>query len=249
MPAVEKIVFFGTPEFALLTLDALEVVGRWPALVVTQLPRLAGCGKRLQELLVVVWAWERGLPVAQPEAVKDEAFLAPLAERAPDAAVVVAFGQIFPPALLALPAHGCINLHASLLPKFRGASPVQAALLAGERKTGVTTMLMEEGLDTGPILLQEETLIRFYETTGRFSERLAKLGGEAMVQTLSQLAADKLKPRRQRDESASYSPRITKGDGKLNWALTAEELYNRLRAFTPWPGLTTHFRSQPLKLV
>ena len=249
MPAVEKLVFFGTPEFALPALDALEAAGRRPALVVTQPPRPAGRGKQEHEPPVADWARERGLPVAQPESVKDAAFLAELAKLAPDVAVVVAFGQIFPPALLALPKRGCINLHASLLPKFRGASPVQAALLAGERKTGVTTMLMEEGLDTGPILLQEETLIRSYETTGRLSERLAKLGGEVMVETLSQLVAGKLKPRRQRDESASYSPRITKRDGKLNWALTAEELYNRLRAFTPWPGLTTHFRSQPLKLV
>lgn len=249
MPALKKIVFFGTPDFALPTLDALDAAGMRPALVVTQPPRPAGRGNQPQEPPVAVWARERDLPVVQPESVKDEAAIAQVVKLAPDVAVVVAFGQIFPPALLALPKRGCINLHASLLPKFRGASPVQAALLAGEKKSGVTTMQMEEGLDTGPILLQEETLIRSYETSDRLAERLAKLGGELMVETLAKLAAGKLKPRRQRDESASYSPRITKRDGKVNWALTAEELYNRLRAYTPWPGMTAHFRSSPLKLV
>jgi methionyl-tRNA formyltransferase len=249
MPAVKKVVFFGTPEFALPTLDALDAAGRRPVLVVSQPARPAGRGGHAQQPPVAAWAEERGVPLEQPESVKEEGFLARLAELKPDVAVVVAFGQIFPPALLALPKRGCINLHASLLPKFRGASPVQAALLAGEKKSGVTTMLMEEGLDTGPILLQEETIIRSYETTERLSARLAALGGETMVATLDQLAAGKLKPRRQRDESASYSPRISKRDGRVNWALSAEELYNRLRAFTPWPGLTMHFRSRPLKLV
>lgn len=249
MAAIKKIVFFGTPEFALPTLDALEAAGRLPVLVVTQPPRPAGRGKVAHDSPVAVWAREHDLPVATPESVKETEFLARVGALKSDLAIVVAFGQIFPPALLALPKKGCINLHASLLPKYRGASPVQAALLEGEKKTGVTTMQMEEGLDTGPILLQEETLIRNYETADKLSARLAVLGAEVVVETIVKLEAGKLKPRKQRDESASYSPRISKRDGKVNWALKADELYNRLRAYTPWPGLTAHFRGRPLKLV
>jgi methionyl-tRNA formyltransferase len=249
MPSLDKIVFFGTPEFALPTLEALVEAGRAPRLVVTQPDRPAGRGNKPQPSPVAVWAGEHDLPLARPESVKDEAFLAQLRDLAPDVAVVVAFGQIFPQALLELPAHGCVNVHASLLPKHRGASPVQAAILAGDKKTGVTTMQMEEGLDTGPILLQQETIIRFYETTDRLAERLAKLGAEVAVETLVQLGEGALKPRKQREESASYSPKISKRDGKVNWALEAGEIYNRLRAFTPWPGLTGHFRGRSLKLV
>lgn len=249
MPAIAKIVFFGTPEFALPTLDALEAAGRTPALVVTQPPRPAGRGKKPRPSPVAAWAKERKVSLAEPESVKDAEFQAKLGKLKPDLAVVVAFGQIFPPELLALPARGCVNLHASLLPKYRGASPVQGALLEGEKKTGVTTMQMDEGLDTGPILLQEETLIRSYETADRLAERLSKLGADLMVETVARMGAGKLAPRRQRDESASYSPRISKRDGQVNWALKADELYNRLRAFTPWPGMTAHFRGHPLKLV
>ncbi len=249
MSAIRKIVFFGTPEFALPTLDALAAAERTPVLVVTQPARPAGRGQKTQESPVAGWAAEHDVPVITPESVKDAEFTARLRDLKPDLAVVVAFGQIFPPDLLALPKHGCVNLHASLLPKYRGASPIQAALLEGEKKTGVTTMQMEEGLDSGPILLQEETLIRGYETSDRLTERLSKLGGEVMVDTIAKMEAGKLKPRRQRDESASYSPKVSKRDGKVNWALKADELYNRLRAYTPWPGMTAHFRGRPLKLV
>ncbi|MEM7051478.1 MAG: methionyl-tRNA formyltransferase [Acidobacteriota bacterium] len=249
MPAIKKIVFFGTPDFAVPTLDALEEAGRTPAVIVSQPARPAGRGQDAAEPPVAEWARERKVPLLQPESVKDEAFLEEMTKLAPDVAVVVAFGQIFPPELLAIPKQGCINLHASLLPKYRGASPVQGSLLEGDKKTGVTTMLMDEGLDTGPILLQEETLIRSYETTERLSGRLAKLGGGVMVETLAQREKNKIKPRKQRDESASYSPQITKRDGKINWALTADEIYNRLRAYTPWPGLSGHFRGRPLKIV
>jgi methionyl-tRNA formyltransferase len=249
MPAVKKIVFFGTPEFALPTLDALAEAGREPMLVVTQPDRPRGRGNKVYPSPVAARAAELGLEIAKPESVKEPDFLARLAELKPDVAVVVAFGQIFPPELLELPRRGSINLHASLLPKHRGASPIQAALLAGDKKTGVSTMQMEEGLDSGPILLQEETVIRSYETAERLGERLSKLGAETVVATLDALAAGKLKPRKQREESASYSPKISKRDGKVNWALHADEIYNRLRAFTPWPGLAGHFRGHSFKLV
>lgn len=251
MPASrsKKLVFFGTPDFAVPTLEALDAAGRTPVLVVTQPAKPAGRGKEVQEPPVAEWARERNLELAQPESLKDEAFLSRLEEVAPDVAVVVAFGKIFPPRLLELPKHGCINLHASLLPRYRGASPIQAALLHGEKKTGVTTMRMEEELDAGPILLQEEVPIKLHETAGELTERLAPIGGELVVATLDQLDRGKVKERKQREESVSYARQIVKTDGRLDWSLTADELYHRVRAFDPWPGVTTHFRNRPLKVV
>lgn len=249
MPKLGKVVFFGTPEFAVPTLDALAEAGRTPMLVVSQPARPAGRGKSAKQPPVAEWAEEHDVPLEQPESVSDPEFLAKLKKLAPDVGVVVAFGQIFPSELLGLPKKGCINLHASLLPKYRGASPIQGVLLEGEKKTGVTTMKMEEELDSGPILLQEETLIRSYETTDRLAGRLAKLGARVMVETLDKVEKSKLKPRKQRDESASYSPKVAKSDGKVNWALEADEIYNRLRAFTPWPGLSAHFRGRGLKVI
>jgi methionyl-tRNA formyltransferase len=249
MAALEKIVFFGTPEFAVPTLEALIEAGRNPALVVARPDRPAGRGQEVQEPAVAAAARARGLELLQPERVRDEAFTERLRALAPDVFVVVAFGQIFPPALLQLPKQGAINLHASLLPKYRGASPIQSAIANGEKKTGVTTMLMEEGLDTGPILLQEEVEIRRSDTTGELSERLAKLGAALMIETLDRLEKGKLKPRKQRDESASYAAKFSKEDGRTNWALEAEEIYNRMRAFDPWPGMIANFKGRPVKLV
>jgi len=249
MAALEKIVFFGTPEFAVPTLEALIEAGRNPALVVARPDRPAGRGQEVQEPAVAAAARARGLELLQPERVRDEAFIERLRALAPDVFVVVAFGQIFPPALLQLPKHGAINLHASLLPKYRGASPIQSAIANGEKKTGVTTMLMEEGLDTGAILLQEEVEIRRSDTAGELSERLAKLGAALMIETLDRLEKGKLKPRKQRDESASYAAKFSKEDGRTNWALEAEEIYNRMRAFDPWPGMIANFKGRPVKLV
>ncbi|HLE85981.1 MAG TPA: methionyl-tRNA formyltransferase [Thermoanaerobaculia bacterium] len=249
MAALEKIVFFGTPEFAVPTLEALIEAGRNPALVVARPDRPAGRGQEVQEPAVAAAARARGLELLQPERVRDEAFIERLRALAPDVFVVVAFGQIFPPALLQLPKHGAINLHASLLPKYRGASPIQSAIANGEKKTGVTTMLMEEGLDTGAILLQEEVEIRRSDTAGELAGRLAKLGAALMVETLDRLVQGKLKPRKQRDESASYAAKFSKEDGRTNWALEAEEIYNRMRAFDPWPGMIANFKGRPVKLV
>jgi methionyl-tRNA formyltransferase len=249
MAALEKIVFFGTPEFAVPTLEALIEAGRDPALVVARPDRPAGRGQEVQEPAVAAAARARGLELLQPERVRDEAFIERLRALEPDVLVVVAFGQIFPRALLELSKHGAINLHASLLPKYRGASPIQSAIANGEKKTGVTTMLMEEGLDTGAILLQEEVEIRRSDTAGELSERLAKLGAALMIETLDRLEKGKLKPRKQRDESASYAAKFSKEDGRTNWALEAEEIYNRMRAFDPWPGMIANFKGRPVKLV
>lgn len=249
MPRLDPVVFFGTPEFAVPTLAALVAAGRSPALVVTQPAKPAGRGQRSQEPPVARWAREHGLPVVQPERVRQPEFLERMRELHPAVAVVVAFGQIFPKALLDIPAHGCINLHASLLPRHRGASPVQAAVAAGDTRTGVSTMLMEEGLDSGPVLLQEETEIGPAETAGELAPRLAGMGGQLVVRTLERLEAGTLVPRPQASDGVTYAPRLTRESGRADWTLPARALADRLRAYTPWPGLTATLKGEPVKLV
>jgi methionyl-tRNA formyltransferase len=248
MSAIDRIVFFGTPEFAVPTLAALVAAGRAPVRVVTQPARPSGRGQKLQDPPVARWAREQGLPVSMPERVRDPAFLEDLAALTPDVAVVVAFGQIFPRALLDLPRLGCVNLHASLLPRWRGASPIQAALAAGDARTGVSTMRMEAGLDTGPVLLEEATEIGPQETAGELSRRLAEAGGPLMVRTLQELERGSLVPRPQSPEGATYAPRLTRDSGRIDWSLTSLEIHHRLRAYTPWPGLTAELRGAPVKV-
>jgi methionyl-tRNA formyltransferase len=243
------LVFFGTPEFAVPTLAALVTAGHVPALVVTQPSRPVGRGRKEQEPPVAQWAREHGLPVAQPEKVRDPAFLAALRELDPAVAVVVAFGQIFPRDLLALPRHGCINLHASLLPAWRGAAPIQASVAAGETRTGVTTMQMEAGLDSGPILLQEELEIGPAETAGELSRRLAETGAALMVRTLERLAAGTLEAVPQDHALATHAPRLTRDSGRVDWTRGARAIRDQLRAFTPWPGLTAELGGAPVKLI
>jgi methionyl-tRNA formyltransferase len=249
MSAIDRIVFFGTPEFAVPTLAALVAAGRAPVRVVTQPVRPAGRGRQPLDPPVARWARERNLQVSQPERVRDPAFLEDLAALALDVAVVVAFGQIFPRALLDLPRLGCLNLHASLLPRWRGASPIQAALAAGDKRTGVSTMLMEAGLDTGPVLLQEATEIGPEETAEQLSRRLAETGGRLMVRTLQELERGDLTPRPQALEGATYAPRLSRDSGRVDWSLSACEIRHRLRAYTPWPGLTAELRGAPVKLL
>ncbi len=252
MPAegIERLVLFGTPEFAVPTLDALVAGGSPPLAVVTQPARPAGRGRRVEEPPLARRARELGLPLLQPERVRAEDFLAALAALRPEIAVVVAFGQIFPRALLELPApHGCINLHASLLPRWRGAAPIQAAIAAGDRTTGVSTMRMEQGLDSGPVLLQEAVGIGAEETAGELSARLAARGADLVLRTLVGLAEGTLTAIPQRDDEATYAPRLTRESGRADWSLPAPTLYDRLRAFTPWPGVWATLREQPVKLV
>ncbi|MFL6196978.1 MAG: methionyl-tRNA formyltransferase, partial [Thermoanaerobaculia bacterium] len=243
------ILFFGTPELAVPTLAALVAAGRAPVLVVTQPSRPVGRGRQPQDPPVARWAREHGLEVAQPERVRHPEFLASAAALKPDVAVVVAFGQIFPRALLDLPRYGCVNLHASLLPRWRGASPIQAAVAAGDASTGIATMRMEEGLDTGPVLLMEETPIGPDETAGELGLRLGEMGGALMVRTLELLEKGEIEPRPQSAEGVTYAPRLTRDSGRVDWALTAREIHDRLRAYTPWPGLTAELRGQPLKIT
>jgi methionyl-tRNA formyltransferase len=201
-------------------------------------------------------ARQHGIEVLQPERVRRPEFLDDLATVAAitqggplDVAVVVAFGQIFPRQLLDLPRQGCINLHASLLPAWRGAAPIQAAIAAGEAETGVTTMRMEEGLDTGPILLQQATAIGPQETAGDLSRRLAEMGGRLVVETLARLEQGDLAPVAQRDELATYAPRLTRDSGRVDWRAGAKELFDRLRAHAPWPGSTAELAGRPVKIV
>src|SRR5262245_32736431 len=249
MPGLDRILFFGTPDFAVPALAALVAAGRAPVRVVTQPARPAGRGQRLQDPPVAVWAREHGLEAMQPERVRSPDFLEEAAALAADVAVVVAFGQIFPRPLLDLPAQGCLNLHASLLPRWRGASPIQAAVAAGDARTGVTTMRMEEGLDAGPILLQEETEIGAEETAEELSRRLAAMGGDLMVRTLERLEAGDLAPRPQPAAGVTYAPRLTRDSGRIDWSLAAREIHDRWRAFTPWPGLTAELRGEPVKVI
>jgi len=190
-----------------------------------------------------------GLELTAPASVRDGAFLARLEELAPDVAVVVAFGQIFRRRLLALPRHGCINLHASLLPRWRGAAPIQAAIAHGDERTGVTTMRMTAGLDSGPILLQEAVDVGPHETAPELAARLAALGARLMVRTLELLEAGALVPRPQDERLVTLAPRLSREDGAVTWTLSATVLYNRWRAYTPWPGLVAEVGGAPLKLL
>jgi methionyl-tRNA formyltransferase len=244
-----SLIFFGTPEFAVPTLARLVETGRRPALVVTQPPRAVGRGRKMSEPPVALWARRHGLAVDQPERVRRAEALARFAALAPELAVVVAFGQIFPPELLALPRLGCVNVHASLLPRWRGAAPIQAAIAAGDCTTGVTTMKMSAGLDTGPVLLREETPIGETETAGELSGRLAVLGADLLLRTIAGLEAGTLAAEPQDESRATYAPRLRRDDGRADWSLPADLLAARWRAFTPWPGLESTLRGEPVKLA
>ncbi len=242
-------IFFGTPEFAVPTLEALVEEGVSIGLVVTQPDRPAGRGGRLRSPPVAVRARELGLELAQPRRVRAKGFLERTAALDSALAVVVAFGQIFPGRLLRLPALGCVNLHASLLPRWRGASPIAAAIATGDRITGVTTMVMERGLDSGPILLQRELAIGDRETTAKLSPRLAAAGAALMVETVRGLLAGDLEPRPQRASLVTLAPMLTRADGRVDWELPARTQFNRLRAFTPWPGLHAEQGGRAVKLL
>jgi methionyl-tRNA formyltransferase len=242
-------VFFGTPEFAVPSLEALAAAGLAPARVISQPSRPAGRGHRLQDPPVVEAARRLGLEVVQVESVRDPGFLADLRALAPDVAIVVAFGQIFRQELLDLPRLGCFNLHASLLPRFRGAAPIQAAVAAGDAVTGITVQRMTRGLDAGPVVARAELPILPGETAEELSPRLAALGAGAVVDVLRRLRVGPLAEEPQDDALATFAPRLTKADGAVDWALTAKEIADRWRGYQAWPGLHAQLRGEPLKLV
>lgn len=241
MTSPAKLVFCGTPVFAVPTLEALLEAGYEIALVVTQPNRPTGRSQQLAAPPVKLAALAAGLPVIQPEKIRGNAeFRAQLEAIAPDAIVVVAYGRILPPWMLALPRLGCINLHGSLLPKYRGAAPIQWAVAMGNAYTGNTTMLLEEGLDTGPILLQQTVEIGPYQTAAELFDVLAKAGAPLVVETLAGLINGTIHPQPQNHEGATYAPRLDREDGRMDFAArTAIELYNRWRGFQPWPGAFT----------
>jgi methionyl-tRNA formyltransferase len=241
-----RVLFYGTPEFALPTLEALlrhhEVVS-----VVTQPDRPAHRGQRLTASPVKVRAVAAGLPVLQPSRLRDSGWPERLRALEPDVAVVAAFGQILPKSVLDVPARGSINVHASLLPRFRGAAPVAWAIIRGETVTGVTTFQMDEGMDTGPVLLRSTPgPIGPDETAGELAARLAVLGAELLIQTLARL--DTIRPDPQRHDEATLAPRLKKSDSRLDWTRPARELANLVRGSNPWPGALTATPRGPLTI-
>ncbi len=242
-----KLVFCGTPEFAVGTLEAVIAAGHDVRLVVCQPDRAAGRGMELQLGAVKAAALRHGLPVVQPEKIKKNVeFREQLEAIAPDAILVVAYGRIIPDWMLALPRHGCINLHGSLLPKYRGAAPIQWAVANGETKTGVTTMLLDAGLDTGPMLLAEVVHIAPEETAADLFESLADVGSRLMVKTLNHLECGTISPIEQDHTAATLGPILTRDDARMDFSRTATELLNRWRGFQPWPGAFTSLRGKKL---
>ncbi|HKO31252.1 MAG TPA: methionyl-tRNA formyltransferase, partial [Nitrospiraceae bacterium] len=229
----------GTPNFAVASLEALlksndSVVG-----VVTQPDRPKGRGQTLTPSPVKLLAQQQQIPLLQPLKMKDPEFLRTLAGWKPDLIAVAAFGRILTPTILSLPSRGCINVHGSLLPKYRGAGPIQWAIINGETETGITTMLMDEGMDTGAMLLQEAIPITPDDTADTLSPRLAELGGRLLVETIARLKAGTLAPRPQDASQATFAPLLKKEDGVIDWALPATALANRIRGLSPWPGAYT----------
>ncbi len=228
-----RIVFAGTPEFAVPSLSALLRADYPVVAVYTQPDRPAGRGRKLQASPIKRLALEHGLPVYQPPSLKTPESRDELANLRPELLVVAAYGLILPQTVLDLPALGCLNVHASLLPRWRGAAPIQRALLAGDRETGITIMRMEAGLDTGPMLLKRACPITAEETGQSLHDKLAALGAEALTQTLVRL--DELRPEPQANEAATYAPKLEKAEARLDWSRPAPELERKVRAFNPWP--------------
>lgn len=241
-----RLIFMGTPDAAVPTLsrcleDGHEVVAVW-----TQPDRPAGRGNRLHQPPVKEFALARGLTVHQPAKIRTEEALGLFASSDADAAIVVAYGRILPPAFLNAPFRGCINVHFSMLPFYRGAAPVNWAIARGENETGVTTMQMDEGLDTGSILLQREALIGVSETAPELMERLSVIGAELLSETLVRL--DLIEPRAQDEGKATFAPMLRREDGLIDWALDAAQIERRVRGFQPWPNAFTAFNSRRLVL-
>lgn len=230
-----RIIFAGTPDFALPSLDALAASRHELPGVLTQPDRPAGRGRRLTPSPVKRRALDLELPVWQPETLKDAALLDELAALAPDAIVVVAYGLLLPRPVLELPRHGCVNVHASLLPRWRGAAPIARAILAGDSETGITIMRMNEGLDTGEILSREVCPIEPEATAGELHDRLAEQGASLLLRTLEDLEAGRAAPVPQDDAAACYARRLDKSEAALDWNLPAAQLARAVRAFNPWP--------------
>lgn len=244
-----RTVFMGTPDFALDTLRGLIDAGLDLVGVYTQPDRPKGRGKKLAAPPVKELAVQEGIPVFQPQKLRAPDAVAELQALAPDLIVVVAYGQILPQAVLDIPRYGCINVHASLLPKYRGAAPINQAVVDGEKETGVTTMQMDAGLDTGDMLVKKSLAIGENETAGELHDRLAKVGREAMDETVVRLLDGSLTAEKQDDAQSTYAPMMKKEDGLIDWSRTAVEIHNQVRGLAPWPGAYTALDGATLKIA
>ena len=243
-----RIVFFGTPEFAVPSLSMLLDSGEEVSAVVTQTDKRRGRDRLATAPPVKELALGSGIRTLQPRNIRDAEFFLELESIAPDLIVVVAYGKILPSQVLAIPPHGCINVHASLLPQYRGAAPIQWAILNGEKKTGITTMLMDEGLDTGPLLLQEETDIAADDTAETLSKRLAALGASVLMKTIGKIKEGRLVPVPQAGVP-SYAPPLKKEDGRLVWKNSAEEIRDFVRGMYPWPCAYCSLNRERIKIT
>lgn len=243
-----KIVFMGTPDFAVGALQAIIEAGHQVSAVVTQPDKPRGRGKELQMTPVKACAADHNIPVFQPVKIKEPEAVEILRGYDADIFVVAAFGQILSEEILSMPKYGCVNIHASLLPKYRGAGPIQWAVINGEKKTGITIMQMEKGLDTGDMLLQKEVEIDPKETGDSLHDKLAAAGAELIVEALPKIEAGQLTPRKQNDAESCYAKMLQKSMGRIDWNMTADKLDCLIRGLISWPGASTTFRGKNLKI-
>jgi len=244
----QRVVFMGTPEFACPTLQKLIDRGEHVVAVVTQPDRPKGRGQKMMFPPVKELALKYNIPVHQPPKVRDTGAIELIRELRPDVIVVVAFGQILPRTLLEIPARGCINVHASLLPRYRGAAPLNWCIVNGEHETGVTTMLMDVGLDTGPMLLKRSTPIDENEDIISLHDRMSVMGAELLSETLDGLASGAIVPQEQDNTQSCYAPMLKKEDGQINWGRDARSIHNQVRGLVAWPGAYTWLDGQVLKI-
>jgi len=244
-----RVIFMGTPEFAVPSLEHLILNQYQVVTVYTQPDKTAGRGRSLVSSPVKRAAINWKLPVVQPVSFKEAEVVAQLASFHPDVIVVAAFGQILPQSVLDIPTYGCINIHPSLLPKFRGASPVAAAILAGNEFTGVSLMLMDRGLDTGPVLARAQISISAQDTTGSLTAKLSLIAAQLLLEVLPCWSKGELTPQPQDETEATYSGELTKKDGEIDWSLPTVDIWRRVRAFHPWPGCYTRWQGRQLKIV
>jgi methionyl-tRNA formyltransferase len=244
-----NIVFMGTPEFALPTLEKIYNSSHSILSVITQPDRPKGRGQKQVDSPIKKFALENNLPILQPATVNTKEFIASLLENRPDYIIVVAFGQILSETLLKVPKQFCINLHSSLLPKYRGAAPINRAILNGETRSGVTTMIMDKGMDTGDILLVDETPIEQNDDAQCLHDKLSEQGGKLVLETLSRLQKNDLLPTPQNSDLASYAPKLKKEESLIDWKIDAENIFNKIRGLSPWPGTHTLYNGKRLAIL
>ena len=244
-----NIVFMGTPEFALPTLEKIHNSSHSILSVITQPDRPKGRGQKQVDSPIKKFALENNLPLLQPATVNTKEFIASLLENRPDYIIVVAFGQILSETLLKVPKQFCINLHSSLLPKYRGAAPINRAILNGETRSGVTTMIMDKGMDTGDILLVDETPIEQNDDAQCLHDKLSEQGGKLVLETLSRLQKNDLLPTPQNSDLASYAPKLKKEESLIDWKIDAENIFNKIRGLSPWPGTHTLYNGKRLAIL